>query len=538
MIRVIIADDEVRVGQLIAKLIDWSSLDIKIIGQADNGISAYKMICAEKPEIVITDIRMPGLEGLDMIKKVREQKINTSFIIISGHKHFEYAQSAVKYGVEDYILKPINKEELTSILIKIRDRYDENNDKISAEKMIKQQLAISIDKLRKQYLLDLLTDKNQADEDIEKINKEYGYKFKKGCFQGVTFKIDKVNNESIDENHEKIVFDKIISIIKNCINAKFIEYEIIKIMGRIILIVNYKENESELFLKSIKCVFNESKEYIDIYNYFHLTLGIGTSEASLANLKKSVNKSLESLKCRLIAGFDKILNISDYSYPQINLDEVINNDNANAFNNMVEVFDINGLKEWLEGIFKIVSKKAKINPMVIYSISDFIVDMFFNTIRKINLENDNNNLLRKEIDKKVDNSTSINEIKETLFKFFKEYIETKAEYKKNQVNKPIRIAKQYIAENYKELISLDDIANIVHLNPVYFSVIFKKEVGMNFSDYIINYRLQASKELLKDLKYSIYQIADIVGYKDAKYFSKLFNKIVGIKPSEYRKLYS
>ncbi|QCX33184.1 helix-turn-helix transcriptional regulator [Caloramator sp. E03] len=112
------------------------------------------------------------------------------------------------------------------------------------------------------------------------------------------------------------------------------------------------------------------------------------------------------------------------------------------------------------------------------------------------------------------------------------------QYKKAQENKPIRVAKQYISKNYKKDITLEDIANEVHLNPVYFSVMFKKEVGMNFSEYLINYRIDIAKELLKNKNYNICQIADMVGYKDSKYFSKLFTKVVGIKPLEYRKLYS
>jgi two-component system response regulator YesN len=100
------------------------------------------------------------------------------------------------------------------------------------------------------------------------------------------------------------------------------------------------------------------------------------------------------------------------------------------------------------------------------------------------------------------------------------------------------VAKQYIAEHYREQIKLEDVARQVHLNPVYFSTIFKKETGMNFSDYLINYRLDVAKDLLKTTGLSMAEIAGAVGYLDTKYFSKLFTKVVGIKPSEYRKLYS
>jgi len=202
MIKAIIADDEIRVCQLIKNLINWDVIGIEIVGEADNGITAYDLICNKNPDIVITDIRMPGLDGLALIKKVRETKPKTSFIIISGHKHFEYAQNAVKYGVEEYLLKPINKEELTNILIKLRDRLLENSERLEDDKKIKTQLASSTDKLRKQLLANVMVDSDVLIiEDLEKINTEYQFSFKSGCFQAIALKLDKRNNENIDEKH-------------------------------------------------------------------------------------------------------------------------------------------------------------------------------------------------------------------------------------------------------------------------------------------------------------------------------------------------
>ncbi|MEG1575342.1 MAG: response regulator, partial [Clostridium sp.] len=116
MLKVIVADDEEKICQLIVKLVDWTSLGMEVAAIASNGIEAMEKIISLKPDIVITDIRMPGYDGLELIKRAKSEGINTEFIIISGYRHFEYAQNAIRYGVGDYLLKPIKKDELMDAL--------------------------------------------------------------------------------------------------------------------------------------------------------------------------------------------------------------------------------------------------------------------------------------------------------------------------------------------------------------------------------------------------------------------------------------
>lgn len=116
MLKVIIADDEKMICLLISQLLDWKELDFEIAGMAYTGIDAYQMIVEHRPDLVITDIRMPGYDGIELIKKVKEAGIQTEFIMISGFKQFEYAQNAMKYGVKYYLLKPIEEDKLLEIV--------------------------------------------------------------------------------------------------------------------------------------------------------------------------------------------------------------------------------------------------------------------------------------------------------------------------------------------------------------------------------------------------------------------------------------
>lgn len=124
MLKVLIADDEIKVCQLILHLIDWKAIGLEVAGIVNNGKSAYQFICEKSPDIVITDIRMPNYDGIELIRRSKEQFPDIYFIIISGYSQFEYAHNAIKYGVEDYLLKPLKKKELQSTLNKIIEKHN------------------------------------------------------------------------------------------------------------------------------------------------------------------------------------------------------------------------------------------------------------------------------------------------------------------------------------------------------------------------------------------------------------------------------
>lgn len=127
MIKVLIADDELRICELIFRLVDWEAMGMSVIAVAHDGRETIKIIKNEMPDIVITDIRMPGYNGVDVIRIGKEYNPEIQFIIISGYSQFDYAQNAIHYGVSDYLLKPVKEEELTKALMRIKNRIDKNN---------------------------------------------------------------------------------------------------------------------------------------------------------------------------------------------------------------------------------------------------------------------------------------------------------------------------------------------------------------------------------------------------------------------------
>lgn len=203
MIRVLVADE--KVCQLICKLIHWEELEMKLVGTASNGIGSLQMIEAEHPDLVLTDIRMPGYDGMELLKRARIQNPDMEFIIISGYSHFEYAQTAIRYGVSDYILKPVNEEALNATLQKVRQRYMEHQ--VLTEKNLEQKKQQVLDQARVRETLWMDLEYARIPRNMEALNEKYWYHFQEGKFRTFLIQADVKNNENLSENYADNVME-------------------------------------------------------------------------------------------------------------------------------------------------------------------------------------------------------------------------------------------------------------------------------------------------------------------------------------------
>lgn len=529
MLKAIIADDEKWICQMIGKIINWDEIGIELVGQAEDGIEAFSLIKSLKPDIVITDIRMPGMDGIELVKKTREMQQKCHFIIISGFRQFEYAHNAIKYGVDDYLLKPIKKVELTSILTKIRSEFDEIKVKKNEEKKIENKLIQNTEILRKQFLNKLILANNENHYDLETINNEYQLGFQDGLFQSFIIRLDKKNNE-IDD-YEKKCKEKFFIVVTR--NLKDFCWEIQTTDD--ICIINYPSQNINSIKKAVNNTMPEFEQYLKTLDIFDVTIGLGTQETSLDNIVNSVNSAKKAIMCRIVAGVNKIISYSPQDYEKYSSSDFVTENDERQIINIIEVLDAEGLNDYISRLFYDLRTKNRIDPCLYFEIAEKITDIYINAIKK-------NRATEKGINKNdiISDFTGCKNINDIINKLSKNLVKDLKDYSKiidKQNYAPIRIAKKYISKNYNKTISLNEIAQIVNMNSVYFSHLFKKETGQNFSDYIINYRMNIAKELLKNIKYNVSQVSHMVGYQDEKYFSKLFKKQIGINPKDFRKIH-
>lgn len=533
MLKVIIADDEIWVCKLIEKLVKWEEVEMELVGTATDGIEAYKLIEDKNPDIVITDIRMPGMDGVSLVSKAREMNYKCSFIIISGYKDFEYAQKALKLGVEDYILKPIDEEELINTLVRIGKSIISSRMQLAEKDVLEKQLVSSMDKLREQFMQKVLITHDVSIIDKEKVNLEYNFRFADGIFIVVILQMD--------GNLNNMISSKILSFINEYFKTKCYDTYTFCQESRVICILNFPLENANMINDTSKEMFYKIRETIQLFPNLSLTAGIGTREREINGLKKSFEAAVHAVRCRIISGTDRIIDFCSLKHEnQVDINNILKVEKEKQFVCMIEVFDVDGVKEWIRQAFQPYTHHTgcSFDPSPIFHLTYKIVETFYSVVGSWNSPVEGDCISKKKILEDIDKCKSVTEIAIYLSKVLAEVLECyRSNYEYKHVKKPVEMIKKYISKHYSEAINLDDVANMVYLNSNYLSDMFKKETGMNFKDYIINYRIEVAKDLLKDIKYKTYEVAEMVGYKDPKYFCKLFKKVIGINPKQYKKLY-
>lgn len=537
MIKVVIADDEIKVCQLISGLIDWKSVGMEIVGVAHNGIEALELIKNLQPDLMITDIRMPGLDGLELVERGKQLKKDIEFIIISGYSHFEYAQSAIKYGVCDYLLKPIKKSELLDTLNRIREKYRMRTEQLSNEEQMKIRMQSDIDKLRSGFFAERLlqTRANQENIQIERCNEDYHFKFQKGYFQIFIVKLDCEYGE-LFEDGTKVLEDKVAQILKGFLGPECFDMEICFQGSRIYCVLNYDYKNKKTVRKQLKSVLDELVVQKSVFYTVDFTIGLGALAEDINELKYSLKTAESAIEQRLIEGTQKLIESMPALSPSED-DDLLPEFSKNM-ESALETLDLNAVEASISLLKdKALSKSGASGCHILHLVID-ACNIYAVITRnfKFNIQNPQNFI--ENFSSHADMISSAPALFEYLSNVICGSVKSVIETKKQADLKPIRTAKQYIQQNYMKPIGLKEVSSVVGFNDSYFSSLFKKESGKNFLEYLSEVRMSKAKELLKETNLSIAGICEKVGYSDLKHFTKSFKKYTGLKPNEFRKLYS
>ncbi|WP_410512857.1 response regulator [Paenibacillus sp. BR2-3] len=536
MIKVIIADDEEKVCQLIVGLINWELLNMEIVGVAHNGIEALDMVRVSMPDLMITDIRMPGCDGLELIRSAKTIKEDLDFIIISGYRHFEYAQNAIKYGVGDYLLKPIKKDDFLISLNKMCYRYMQRTEKLGNEERLKIRLKSDVDKLRNNLFTGLLLKKSDTlNLDIHNVNENYHFSFQPGLFQVFAVKID-CGYEDQNNNAIGILEEKALQIINNLLKDLCFEMWIYLNDSFTYCVLNYEPGLKKTIRRQVKTVLDELMAQEAAFEQFKFTIGVGTAVEDIRQLKDTYEEARYTIMQRLVLGAGKFIE-DGAKQKGLHRGDALLAELNKSMGAAVEVLDKEAVLNCIAHLKEQIKSAENLNGEIIYSVVEHTCEMYLFHLR--------NNQIMHHDEKFYDTfrvhanrCSSIDQLFEYLSTMVGESLEAIILDQKQRETKPIRIAKQYIQQNFMRSISLEEVSNVVGFNPTYFSSLFKKVSGSNFVDYLSEIRMNNAKELLRETDFSIATICEKVGYSDLKHFTKSFKKNTGIKPNEFRKLYS
>lgn len=535
MIKVLIADDELRICELIFRLIDWESLGMSVIAVAHDGRETIKIIKNEMPDIVITDIRMPGYNGVDVIRIGKEYNSDIQFIIISGYSQFDYAQNAIHYGVSDYLLKPIKAEELTKALLRIKNRIDKNNQMYSQVKKAWTLEQQNRRLYREQLIMEIAHGKgfDVLTKDMNTLNEQYKYEFIPGFFTIVIVKADGLNFE--EKTESSFLYEKIQQSLSFAFAPVMQEMQGTMLdNGTYIFLFNY-ENEYAEIESQIHRLLNQMLLQKDVFKKLHLTIGLGKRVNCLVEVGKSYETAYLAIKDRILVGTDRIIEGKEKIVVQDYKDYFLHT--VRELENVVENLDDKRISDIIQEWGTALSKDKEINGYQIEQSAKALVNSYLLSMQKNNYTLDEDDNLLKDFMKSIENCISLGEIQELLSGTLEQSL---SEYRHKRAlsgSKPIRDAKEYIRNNLAGNLTIQEVSEYVGYSSAHFSVRFKQECGITFSDYVMESRIEKSKELLKNTRETIESIAAAVGYSDVKSFTKNFKKYTEVKPSQYRKIY-
>lgn len=534
--KILIADDEEKITRLICELGHWEELGISIVAICSDGEEAVNKILELQPDIVLTDIKMPVMDGIQMIEYVLAKGVNTNFIVLSGYKYFEYARNAIQLGVVDYLLKPLDEEELNQALLrtcnKINAQRDQNVQKAQLEKYVERDRYDAHQEFW-QVLLERRTSSIPAFQDIQSCNETYQTSFERGLFQSIYIT---TNIDSLLSGQESLFSEKV----RESCNKLFDEhYHYVYRAGKsgLYLIVNYGKEQTAEIKRIFSALYYNIRSLSEIYGDFTLFMGASDVCEDICDLEKIIEQSEIAAFGKFVFGGAQVVEYDMLKRLQrFQVRDILPQQLENELCGYVRTFQFEDIGQ----AFRELDRKAVSYQNAypgdmrgfFYYLLDLLVPIHYER------EKDAWDMNKKQIILDIKSARSFTQMIKVFYNSYNQILHKRLEELEQKKGKPIEDAKRYIREHFAEQISLEEIAERTQFSPAYFSKLFKAQVSVGFNEYLTQVRIEEAKRLLLESNHSMKEIAHLVGYADDKHFLKTFKKMVGISPKDYRKLYA
>lgn len=535
-IKVFLVEDEMVIRRGIKNSIDWEKEGYIFCGEASDGELAYPMIIKEKPDILITDIRMPFMDGLELCKLVKKELPNIKILILSGYDEFDYAKEAIRLGVTEYLLKPISSGKLLEALNGVSESIRrEKEDKDLVRKYMEEMRENT--KHEKQKFFEQMIAGNLSMADALETGKKYEMSLSAGMYNLLLFRftLGEENRKSGELLGEA-------------------EYAIEKLTERLEYVFEFQrgvegwafllmaDNEEQMS-ERVKELSKDLEEIMKNYSTIAYFGGIGQPVARLRELEESFREAERALAARFTMELNRIISVDDIRMAQ-NVDtlddiEITSFGEIEKTRTMLEKFLNNGVEDEIDEfvdvyINELPEENLKSVLMRQYIIMDaYIVMMSF--CEKIEGIEGEMQAQSEELKNSMKTIQTVEEIKNYIRMLLKKIIGVRDTISGRRYSDIIEIAKDQIRKTYmSDEISLNTIAAEVGMSPSYFSSIFSKEMGKTFVEYLTEIRMDRAKELLMCSSMKTSEIGYEVGYKDPHYFSYIFKKTQNCTPKEFR----
>ena len=545
--KVFLVEDEYIVREGIKNNIDWEKNGYDFCGEASDGELAFPMISEKRPDIVITDIRMPFMDGIELSRMIKEEYPEIKIIILSGHEEFEYAKAAIQIGVEEYLLKPINGDELLQVVNRVAQKIKEENE---SRETLQEGEGDENFEYAKRQLLSSLIDDNASLSDAMEQGKKIHLNLMAQCYNIMMLKLQR-------KNKEQGFSQRILELYKT-MEDTLKEQDGQSIMfdrapeGKVILFMGSGEEEIRRNMDVFAGQFREIlPEYEDV-TYFG---SVGVPVMRLRELGESYEAASHGFSYRFLTEpnqivdnhtvFDQTRNEKKFSCSIGSVD--IQNLDKQKIESFLKGGEMDEIHFFVEEYMKNTGDAGK-NSMIfrqyicfeyIYSVTGSVICiMFFAASHFLTQITDGREQLGEPFESPEQMQKIVSDLEATVVyikELFTKVMQVRDAQTTEHNSDVVENAKKYISENYHdEELTLNTVAHEVNVSPNHLSAMFSQKTGQTFVKYLTDVRMHRAKELLKCTSKRSNEICEEVGYRDPHYFSHLFKKNVGCSPIQYR----
>lgn len=548
MYKLLLVDDEEDVREGLIQEIEWHKYGFEVVGAAENGKEALDIIEKSVPDVLITDIKMPFMDGLQLSEAVKMGFPTVKVIILTGFEEFEFAQKAIKLGIMEYLLKPFSSDELIQILSRVKSQIDEEIARAEDAQALLKHYRESIPVLREKFLALLIAGKLTEPEIRGKI-KSYVLPLEGAGYIASIISTDYSAAESTDgaldslQLQNEILFTRFekrelmnIAVLQIAeeVTGKYNIGTTFLYNDHVVIIAASKSGNREEHIDRTAAALEEVRQMIRRYLKYTFTIGMGSYCNDLTQLHTSYRDATAALDYSIVMGKNKIIWIEDIeskACDRVVFDEAM----ERALTSCVKLGTEKEINETVDRIFEsLVDTRASVK---VYQI--FLLEMLTAILKAASDTNveavdifDQHYNIFVELDKFTDILDVRNWMKEICIKVMT-YI---TKNRQDTYRLLAEQAKEYIEANYfDQELTVNKLCDFLHVSPAKLSMIFKKEYKTTVINYLTQVRMDTAKKLLRSTDMKFFEIASEVGYSEANYFSYCFKKNLGISPSEYRK---
>ena len=520
--RVLLVDDEEEIRAGISRKIEWDQLGFGLVGEASNGQEALEIAEQLEPDVVLTDIKMPFMDGLELCRRLQKTLPAAKVVMFSGFDEFEYARQAVGMNVCKYILKPINAAELNEVLVRLKEQMDRQRIERRDVETLRRRYEASLPVLRELFYARLLDGQIPAEQIQNRVG-QYELDLPDGEWIVVLFRVDERDPSF---HHD----EALLSLQEFLVNQRDdLEWPVHTALYNDTIAMLVKTQTVYPLLEELERLRSLAQSELGM----EITAGVGLVCKSLAEIRKSCIGAFSALDYRVVMGNQKVIYIGDLE-PDLSASVSLGEEDQHQLASAIKLGEEGQVSEIIRRLIGRIRDTRIDLPQCQLFLMEFSTHL-------IRLARAGGVGLEEVFGSSFTGAVPINQ--------FRSYEELEnwcvekgvclrrllGQQRTDSAGRVIERAKSFIDQHYSDSeLSVEKLCAYLHLSPAYFSTVFKRETGMSFTAYMTGVRMEEAARLLRETDDKTYLIAEKTGYTDANYFSYVFKRKYSMSPSKYR----